>query len=539
MDLRPQGSILRHRIGFILAGTLLAAAAAFIVSAALPKTYQASASLIVGQTASVATPDQNAPATSQRLSQTYADLATTGPVLQKVIDKLQLGTGVEELRGRISVVAPQGSAVLRIIASDGSASRAAAIANQIADELIASAAIPPRAPDVQTFIDEQLRQLQSQIQATQAEVSRLASLPARSSSQEQDLQLARNRLLAQQSTYASLLASSPASTAQPLSLVDSALAPAEPVGPQPLLYAILAAMVALVVGIVLALVIERLDDTIKSADQVEASLGLPTLGGISRMNGDPKQSEIFHLVTVVDPGSPVADSYRALRMNTDFAMVGAPARTLLVTSSVPGEGKTTTAANLAAAFAQAGRRTLLLDADLRKPGIHRIFDLPNAYGLFTLLRSDDTAFEQLVHTTEQSGLSVMTSGPLPPNPAELLASERFKGILQRLRVAYDLVVIDSPSLEGVTDAAILASATDATILVVRAGRTRREAAVNGRDALAREGARVLGAVMNRLRDRVRQQDFDRSQAAHALDREEAPIAPNPGSVVAASGSHRR
>jgi capsular exopolysaccharide synthesis family protein len=272
----------------------------------------------------------------------------------------------------------------------------------------------------------------------------------------------------------------------------------------------------------------------KSADRIETELGLPTLGGISRMVGDRKQSEIYHLVTLVDPGSPVAEAYRALRANAELAMVGAPARTLLVTSSVPGEGSTTTAGNLAVAFAQAGRRTLLLDADLRKPGVHRMFDLPNAYGLFTLLRSEDASFEQLVHTTEQDRLSVMTSGPLPPNPAELLRSERFRGILRRLSVAHDLVVIDGPPLEGVADAAILASLADATLLVVDAGHTRRDAAAQGRDVLANAGARVLGAVINRLstpdrneQERGRKEHGLGPQAAASAAVMAAPAAPAP------------
>lgn len=528
MDLPRRASILFRQIGLIVAGTLLAGVAAFVVAGALPKTYEATATLIVGSSASPATAGGAAQATSQRLSQTYADLATTGPLLQKVIDKLQLGTNVDELRGRIRADAPSASTILRVAARDPDPNRAAAIANGIATELVASAAVPARAPETQTFINDQLSQLQAQIQATQADISRLSGLPARSSSQEQDLQLAQTRLVTLQSTYASLLASSGAS-ANPLSVVESAAAPLQPSSPQPLLIAIVVAAIAVILGIALAFLLGRLGDTMNSADRVETALGLPTLGGISRMRGDRRQSEIYHLVTLVDPGSPVAEAYRALRANTELAMVGAPARTLLVTSSVPGEGSTTTAGNLAVAFAQAGRRTLLLDADLRKPGVHRQFDLPNAHGLFTLLRSEDASFEQLVHTTEQDRLSVMTSGPLPPDPAELLRSDRFRGILQRLRLAYDLVVIDSPPLEGVADAAILASVTDATLLIVNATHTRRDAAAQGREALANAGARVLGVVINRLATphRSEPQRGPYQRAAAKQEPVTAPVSPEP------------
>jgi len=181
--------------------------------------------------------------------------------------------------------------------------------------------------------------------------------------------------------------------------------------------------------------------------------------------------------------------------------VDKPARTLLVTSSIPGEGKTTTSGNLAVAFAQAGRRVILLDADLRKPGIDRLFDLPNASGLTTLLADDDITLEVVTQITDQANLRIVTTGPLPPNPAELLGSQRMRWILDRLAADADLVIVDSPPLQAVTDAAILASITDGTLLVIDSGRTRRAATQHGRDALAKADARVLGVALNRMSTR--------------------------------------
>ncbi len=198
----------------------------------------------------------------------------------------------------------------------------------------------------------------------------------------------------------------------------------------------------------------------------------------------------------------MAEAYRSLRTSIEFASVDAPVRTLLVTSAIPGEGKTTTAANVAVVFAQAGRRTILLDADFRKPGVHRIFDLPNSEGLSNLLRSDGTLIDQVAQPTEQPGLRIVTTGPLPPNPAELLGSQRMRTILGRLREAADLVVIDSPPLQAVTDAVLLSAATDGTLLVIDAGRTHRGAVQRGRESLAQAGAHVLGVVLNRLPERA-------------------------------------
>ena len=488
------------------------------MSNVLPKTYEGTTTLIVGQSLSAVNPDYNALLASQRLSQTYADVATTGT------DPGQghleaLGTTPDELLKRLSADALRDSTLIKIVARDSDPNRAAAIANAVADELIAaSPAIQGRAQDAQNFIDAELRSIQSQIESSQAEVSRLSGLPARSASQEQDLQTAQNRLVTLRSTYATLLASSSNSSSNLLSVVEPAKAPLQPASPRPLLNTVLAAILGLLVALGIAFLIEYLDDTVKSAEDVEAAVALPALGGIGRMKTDKKQrSEIYHLVTLLYPRSSIAEAYRTLRTNTEFAMVDAPAGTLLVTSTVPGEGKTTTAGNLAVAFAQAGRRTLLVDADLRKPGIHRMFDLPNAYGLSTLFRSEEASLEQLVNTTEQEGLSVMTSGPLPPNPAELLGSKRFTAILHRLRDAYDLVVIDSPPLQAVTDAAILASVTDGTLFVIDAGRTRRGAAMQGREALAKAGAHVLGAVMNRLSSRVRGEYYYNAYGAYGQE----------------------
>jgi len=169
-----------------------------------------------------------------------------------------------------------------------------------------------------------------------------------------------------------------------------------------------------------------------------------------------------------------------------------------VTSSVPDEGKTVTAANLAIVMAQADRRVLLVDADLRKPGVDRLFKLPNQVGLTSLIRRDSTmTIDDVIQTTEQANLRVLTTGPLPPNPAELLGSDRMRAQLEMLAKQADVVVIDSPPLLAVTDAAVLSSYVDGTLLVVDARHSRRRSVREARETLNRVGARVLGVVLNR------------------------------------------
>ena len=230
------------------------------------------------------------------------------------------------------------------------------------------------------------------------------------------------------------------------------------------------------------------DDSVKTTEDVEEATGLPTLGAIPRMPGGRGRSEIYQLATLLYPRSAAAEAYRTVRTNLEFASVDEPIQSLLVTSAGPGEGKSVTAANLAIAFAQAGRKVLLVDADLRKPGVHALFNLGNDRGLTNLLRGDDTRWESVVQPTEQEGLRVLTTGVQPPNPAELLGSQRMKRVLEKLAAAHELLIIDSPPLLIVTDAAILSSVANGTVLVIDAKRTRRDSARNAREALTKSGA---------------------------------------------------
>ena len=203
------------------------------------------------------------------------------------------------------------------------------------------------------------------------------------------------------------------------------------------------------------------------------SPALSTLGTIARIRTARGRSEFYQLVALLYPRSSVAEAYRTLRANVEFASVAAPLHTLLVTSAAPGEGKTVTASNLAVVFAQAGRTVLLVDADLRKPGVHEMFNLPNVRGLTTMLRDDSLGLDAVAQATEQANLRILTTGPLPPNPAELLGSHRMQAVLALMKQEADLVIFDSPPVQAVTDAAVLSSFADGTLLVIDAGRSRR------------------------------------------------------------------
>jgi polysaccharide biosynthesis transport protein len=499
VELRRQITIVRASFPLLIVSLVLAAGAAFGVSSVLPKTYEAKATLIVGQSLSAASPDYNQLLVSQRLSTTYASVATKRPALDAVIGQLGLDVTSDELSKRVSASAPVDSTLLTITARDTDPARAAAIANALAQQLIeASPVVQGRQAAFQASIDADLAATQDQITTTQAKVETLSGLTVRTADQEAVLRTLEGSLVSLRATYATLLSFSSSSASNLLSIIEPAVAPDSPISPKPLQNAVIAAMLGLLVALGIAFGADYFDDTIKDPDGVREVAGLSSLGTIARMKGDKGRSEIYRLAALLYPRSAAAEAYRTLRTNLEFASVDGPIRTLLVTSSVPGEGKTITAANLAVVFAQAGRRVLLVDADLRKPGVHLVFDLPNERGLSSMLRSDELSPDAIAQTTEQANLRILTTGPLPPNPAELMGSQRMRTVLDRLKTGEDLVIFDSPPLQAVTDSAILSSFLDGTLFVIDTKHSRRRTVRLGREALAKAGANVLGAVLNRI-----------------------------------------
>ena len=281
-------------------------------------------------------------------------------------------------------------------------------------------------------------------------------------------------------------------------MIEPAVPPDVPISPRPLINAILGGVLGLLIAIGIAAAVTYFRDVVRDAEEVFEVTGLSTLGMIGRMRAVQATRRSTDWRRFSTHGRTVAEAYRMLRANVAFAAGQLPIRTLLVTGSIPDEGKTVTAANLAVVFAQSGLRVVLVDGDLRKPGVHLIFDLPNAAGLTTLLADKSVAIDTVAQVTEQGNLTVITSGPLPPNPAELLGSQRMRGVLERLALEAELIILDSPPLLAVTDSAVLSAMVDGTLLVIDSGRSRRRAVRAARQSLARAGANVLGVALNRV-----------------------------------------
>lgn len=200
------------------------------------------------------------------------------------------------------------------------------------------------------------------------------------------------------------------------------------------------------------------------------------------------------LFTIAEPMSPISEQFKTLRTNIQFSNLDNKIKTIVVTSSGPSEGKSTTAANLAVVFAQTGLKTILVDADLRRPTVHMTFDLGNTTGLSSLLSVRRLSLLDVTQATDVPNLDVMTSGPKSPNPSELLSSERMRKVIQLLGSKYDVVIFDMPPIVSVTDAQILSSQVDGVLLSVKEGHTDKRAVVKSVDLLRNVGANVLGAV---------------------------------------------
>ncbi|MGE6487372.1 CpsD/CapB family tyrosine-protein kinase [Paenisporosarcina sp. NPDC076898] len=220
----------------------------------------------------------------------------------------------------------------------------------------------------------------------------------------------------------------------------------------------------------------------------------------SNKQGKKKSKQKFtkerQLITHESPRSPISEQYRTLRTNIEFSSIDEPIRTILITSTAPGEGKSTTAANLAIVFAQQAKKTLIVDTDLRNPTVHYTFRLTNTKGLTNVLTKQAT-LDDAIQMTFIKDVHVLTCGPIPPNPAELIGSESMQQFIENVASKYDMVIFDTPPIMAVTDAQILANKVDGSILVFSSGDTDVDAAVKAKDILINAKSKLLGAVLNK------------------------------------------
>jgi capsular exopolysaccharide synthesis family protein len=291
-------------------------------------------------------------------------------------------------------------------------------------------------------------------------------------------------------------------------VVDRAVVPTIAVSPRVRLWVVLGAFAGLLLGILTALGIGYVDNKIRSPADLEAR-GLTLLGLLPSVGEDTSlghnasvrrrdrrnESRARDLIVHLEPRSTSAECCRTIRTNITFQSADRPLRTLAVSSAMPREGKTTVVINIATTLAQSGKRVLVIDTDLRKPRLHRAFQVPAGIGVTSVL-AGEVSFEDAVQTTEVPNVKVLQCGPIPPNPSELLHTRRFSELMDNAKAMFDIVIFDTPPLGAVTDPAIIATQVDGTLLIVRANSTPRAALDASLRQLRGVSARLIGAVLN-------------------------------------------
>ncbi|HET7929427.1 MAG TPA: polysaccharide biosynthesis tyrosine autokinase, partial [Actinomycetota bacterium] len=401
--------------------------------------------------------------------------------------------GAEAGSGTLSVQVPTNTQILQIGYSDADPQTARDGAQAYANAYltyrtkVALNAYTQARQAIQTQID----QLRGDLQRAQAA---LEAAPAASS----DATVAANEIDQISSQIAGLntqVASLTAPDITPGTLIQPAEVPAVPYSPNHRQDAALGFVAGLVLGVGFAFLRERMDDRIHRRPELEAAVGAPVLAVVPKVKGWRRRSQT-PLVTTSASGSPAAEAYRSLRTNLQFISRDGSTRVISVTSPQAGEGKTTTVANLGATLARTGKRVIAVSADLRKPRLHRFFGLANGDGLSTILAGQAQLADVARRVEGLDSLRVVTSGPVPPNPAELLSSDEMEGLLQLLRSTADYVVVDTPPALFVSDAMIVAPRVDGVLIVVDADETTAGAASHAVDQLEQVGAKVIGSVLN-------------------------------------------
>src|SRR5205085_11869785 len=314
-----------------------------------------------------------------------------------------------------------------------------------------------------------------------------------------------------------------AGTPNNIYVVDYAVTPDAPVGPQRIRTILMGLFLSFAGGIGLAIFLEYMNDSVRSTEDVERWLRLPSIGVIPRIGGRVKKRlassslslqkhngnghSAPELLTNVESRSVLAESYRHLRTSVLLSSAGRAPKTLLVTSSMPAEGKTTTAVNTALSLAQTGATVLVIDADLRRPRVHSIFSIDNHRGLSTILSNEMSEADMLnlIVQHSESGLNLLPSGAMPPNPAELLGSDQMRRLIRTLEQTFDHIIIDSPPVGSFTDAVLASTLADGVLLVVHSGKTSRSIVRRTKQILQDVGAKVFGVVLNNVN--LREHDY--------------------------------
>jgi polysaccharide biosynthesis transport protein len=480
--------------------TLVGGVVAYAVTKRITPIYEAQATVLV-----VAGPQQpgsnsgGAPLSNDQITTTAASLMIEPPILQKVINDLKLNTTTDQLARQVTATPVTNAQLVTVTAKDPNPAVAARIANAVSSDFVDQIT----AQNTQR-VNQAGAALEAQIAAQTATLNAEESALAKAQARNQDTtaltaEIANNSslLTTMEADYGTFKATQ-AQNLETVSIAAPASQPTKPASPILPLNLALGLIAGLLVGLGIAALAEYLDQGLDSEEDVQERLGVPCLAIVPRFNSRPgARRDQRH-------EERARESYRRLRTNLLFSELDSPLKTIVVTSARPGEGKTRTASNLAVSLASSEKSVLLVDADMHRPNQHRIFNKPITQGLSEMLLLASPDGHPVLngrHETTYANLSILTSGVLPPNPSELLASQRTKLLIRGLEKMRDILIIDTPPAQALTDALSVAAHSSGVILVVESGKTNADQARVVIESLRNVGARVLGVVLNKAKDR--------------------------------------
>ena len=493
--------LLRRWLWLLILVAVLGGVTGYIVSRLQTPIYQSSTTLLINEApGSKSAIDYNSLLTSQRLASTYVQLLTERSVLEKVIPLLPYTTTVEQLKVKISASVVRDTNLIQVNVTDPNPATAALIANSLATAF-SNQVEETQAARYQASEDSlqvQMKRVDEQIQQTRADIQALGT-DAANKDQRDRLQANLVQYQTSYNTYSQSYEQIRFTAAQNnsnVTQVETAIPVFTPISPRVATNTALAGVVGLLLALGAVLLFESLDDTLRHTGQITNESGLPVLGFIPFFTVEEGQRLP---VVAVSPRSPIAERFRALRTNIQFTSPDHPLHTLLITSPGPGDGKSTVSSNLAVAISQGGRRVTMVDADMRRPTLHKRLSVENQGGLGALFIQPKLYLNGNLQSTGMPGLNVLTGGSVPPNPAELLGSAKMLDILRAVKDETEMVIIDSPPVTSVTDAVVLAPGVDGVLIIVRPGVTKLAAAREAINELKRAGANILGLIVNGVR----------------------------------------
>jgi capsular exopolysaccharide synthesis family protein len=479
----------------LAASALLAAGFSAYNISRQPPIYRSSATVMVGRALSDPNPSGGEFNLASQLAAAYTDIARRSTVQDAVRDALGLARLPE-----YSVRQVPNTQIIEIIVQDTEPTRAKAVANEIVNQLILQTPGNQNESERQVFVEEQLNQMEASIIATREEIERLnqelQTLFSARQIADTNAQIAalNAKLSTLQTNYTSLLSNSRRGAANTVSVLEPAYLPTRPLPNQLAMYILVAGLLGFALAAVGAYLLEYLDDTLRTEQDAHRHLKLPALGIIpvaGKRNAKDDDA-------ILDPSnqSPATDGYSGLRLALDFVMAEYAPYRFAISSPGTADGKSKVTANLCVELAHAGRRVILVDADLHRPSQQRIFKLRNDVGVTTLLLDENAHVGNLIQQTPYPGLSVLTSGPLHSNPSQLLGTKGMSTLLDQLQEMADVVILDTPPVTVAIDASILATQVDGVLLVLAAGQTKRGVAMRAVESLRKVHANLLGFVLN-------------------------------------------